>query len=123
AAMGIVLQRMSRLSLELLKVLDVRADRVARCSNYRVLYERLHEWAFFPDADHSYAPLGFPIRVKSAAALSKRLSQKRIFAARHWAKLPSDASTFAFEHRLGQELLTLPCDYRYGEAEMHRVAD
>lgn len=123
AAMAVGLQRMSRLSLEVLGAVDARADCAARRGNYRVLYGRLGEWALFPGAELCFSPLGFPIRVVSAATLSRRLSEKRIFAARHWASLPSDPSVFASEHRLAQEILTLPCDYRYGERDMLDVAD
>jgi len=123
AAMGIGMQSMSRLSLELLKALDARGDRAVRRENYRILHDRLRQYAYFPEAVVSFAPLGFPIRAKSAATLSKGLSERGIFAARHWANLPSDPLVFATEHRLAKELLTLPCDYRYGEADMHRVAD
>jgi hypothetical protein len=47
----------------------------------------------------------------------------RIFAARHWRELPVQPREFRIEHSIAQELVTLPCDYRYGERDMHRVAD
>jgi hypothetical protein len=37
--------------------------------------------------------------------------------------LPSDPQQHAHEHGLAGELLTLPCDYRYGEPEMKRIAE
>jgi hypothetical protein len=114
---------MSRVSVSILEATDACADAKLRRRNYRVLHHRLREWALFPEPDPAFAPLGFPVRVNDAGALSRRLSATRIFAARHWARLPSDAATFGREHRLARALLTLPCDYRYGEAEMHRVAD
>jgi hypothetical protein len=123
AAMTVGLQSMSRLSLAVLKATDAKADSVARRGNYQILYERLRKWAFLPDPEPSFAPLGFPIRVQSAATMSKRLADRRVFAARHWQSLPSDPALFAFEHRLAQELLTLPCDYRYSERDMRHVAD
>jgi dTDP-4-amino-4,6-dideoxygalactose transaminase len=123
AAMTAGAQAMSRLSLELLQSADVGIDGDLRRKNYAILNARLREQAFFRDARISFVPLGFPIRVRSAVTLAEQLAQKRIFAARHWRSLPSDASIFADEHRLARELLTLPCDYRYGEPEMHRVAD
>ena len=123
AAMNVGPQQMSRLSLHILKGSDAQADSVARRKNYSILNQRLRKWAFFQEAQISFAPLGFPVRVRSAAALASRLSEHGIFAARHWSTLPSEPSTFATEHRLAGELLTLPCDYRYGEIEMHRVAD
>ncbi len=122
-AMSVGTQAMSRLALELLKASDARADREVRRSNYEVLNSRLREWAFIADPKICFAPLGFPVRVKSAATLANCLSEKRIFAARHWKALPSDPLTFASEHQLAGELLTLPCDYRYDEMDMHRVAD
>ena len=123
AAMTIGTQRISRLSLVVLEGSDAQADSVTRRQNYQLLHRRLRQWAFFPEPEVSYAPSGFPVRVKSAATLSRRLSDFRIFAARHWQVLPSDRQAFPEEHRLADELLTLPCDYRYGEREMQRVSD
>jgi hypothetical protein len=123
AAMGIGLQAMSLLSRAALTASDPVADREVRRSNYQLLHRRLGEWSFFTNPEISFAPLGFPLRVKSAETLCDALSRKRIFAARHWRSLPSDAAIFASEHQLARELVTLPCDYRYGESEMHRVAD
>lgn len=121
--MRVGVQAMSRLTFEILNTADAHADAELRRGNYRVLHRRLREWAFLPGPDVPFAPLGFPVRVKSADALSRRLAELRIFAARHWRTLPSDPAVFASEHRLAKELLTLPCDYRYNEADMHRVAD
>ena len=116
-------QTISRLSLAVLAGTDIAADAERRRRNYATLFDRLGEWAFFAEPRVSFAPMGFPVRVESAAALSERLSAARIFAARHWEDLPSDPAGFAAEHRLAGQLLTLPCDYRYDEADMHRVAD
>ena len=122
-SMGVGTQAMSRLSLDLLRAWDFASDRETRRSNFRTLHQRLRRWAFLPDDDIPFAPLGFPIRIRSAETLSRRLARARVFAARHWKQLPSDPSAFPNEHRLASELLTLPCDYRYDESDMHRVAD
>lgn len=122
-AMKVGNQVMSRMALDVLNSVDVKDDSTRRRRNYEVLRNRLAEWSFFAEPGIGFAPLGFPIRVKNAAMLAKGLSERHIFAARHWATLPSDPRTFAAEHRLANELLTLPIDYRYGEPDMHRVAD
>jgi selenocysteine lyase/cysteine desulfurase len=114
---------MSRLSLELLKRFDVATDGELRRTNFEILHQRLHRYAFLPEVRPSFAPLGFPVRIESAATLSACLAEQRIFAARHWQNLPSDPSAFPDEHQLAKELLTLPCDYRYREEDMHRVAN
>jgi dTDP-4-amino-4,6-dideoxygalactose transaminase len=67
--------------------------------------------------------LGFPIAVPNAAQLGQRLSQQRIFAARHWKSLPSHPDEHENAHRLAHKLITLPCDYRYTSSDMDLVAD
>ena len=37
--------------------------------------------------------------------------------------LPVPRAEFPGEHALAAELVTLPCDYRYGEQDMRRVAE
>ena len=122
-SMSVGAQAMSRLSLDLLRAWDLASDGETRRRNYRTLHSRLRQWSFLPDDHVPFVPLGFPIRIGSAEALSRRLAQSRVVAARLWKARPSDPSRVANEHRLASELLTLPCDYRYGESDMHRVAD
>ena len=114
--------RMSELSRGLLQHVDLQRDVDSRRRNFAVLARKLRDWAFLHDAEPTYAPMGFPIRVPSAGGLATKLAQHRIFAARHWQHLPSDPSMFPREHRLAQQLLTLPCDYRYDASQMESVA-
>ena len=123
AAMCVGADAMSRLSIEVLKACDAKADGDIRRGNYAVLHKRLQEWAFLPDTAGSFVPMGFPIRVRSADRVVARLAASRIFAARHWRDLPVQPNEFPIEHAIARELVTLPCDYRYGEQAMHRVAD
>ena len=123
AKMTVEPHAMSRLSLDLLRHCDVEADTGVRCRNFAALHERLARWAFLDSLVPGFAPLGFPIRVQSAARLVERLARQRVFAARHWPELPCDPEQFEAEHRLSRELVTLPCDYRYDEADMHRLAE
>ena len=123
SAMSCDRQAMSRLSEAVLAGIDLEDHAQRRRDNYRVLHELLHDLAFHREPSIDFAPLGMPIRVSSAESLSKRLAERRIFAARHWRTLPSDPQQHAHEHGLAGELLTLPCDYRYGEPEMKRIAE
>lgn len=116
-------QAMSRLSRSVLAASDAHADGRSRRDNYAALHRLLAEWALFAEPDVAYAPLGFPLRAPSAAELVRALAVQRIYAARHWADLPSAADAFPAEHRLAGELVTLPCDYRYSEDDMRRMAD
>jgi dTDP-4-amino-4,6-dideoxygalactose transaminase len=123
AAQRVGIESMSRLSLAMLDACDVSADTAVRRRNYATLHERLAQWAYFTDRAATFTPLGFPVRVPSAEALCASLLEHRIFAARHWRELPSDPAEFPDAHALAGELVTLPCDYRYGDAAMQRVAD
>ena len=113
---------MSRLSRTILAGVAIDVDAESRRSNFRYLQSRLSTVAFITEAGPAFTPFGFPIRVKSAAAMAQALAKERIFAARHWAILPSDPVSFRTEHLLADQLLTLPCDYRYGVADMDRVS-
>ncbi len=122
AAMRVTDEAMSRLSIAILQSCNVEQDAETRRRNYRVLHARLARWAYLKEPDPNFAPLGFPIRAPSAALTVDGLARERIFAARHWKRLPSDAASFPREHQLASELVTLPCDYRYQESQMHRIA-
>jgi hypothetical protein len=113
---------MSRVSRSILSATDIDTISMQRKHNYEVLHALLGEWAFFPESTVGFAPLGFPIRTNSGAESARALAAQRIFAARHWASLPSDQTKHANEHALAASLVTLPCDDRYDETDMQRLA-
>ncbi len=118
-------RRMSRLSHALLGLLDPRPIIRRRKENFALLLSRLGSVAFLVDEVPDYAPFGFPIRLDNGRrdVVLRALCDAGIFAACHWKTLPSPRQTFAIEHRLADELLTLPCDQRYGPSDMALVAD
>jgi hypothetical protein len=93
----------------------------SRRANARHLAVSLPDLALWPDDAVDYAPLAFPIRVAQRDALAAALAERRIYCARHWPVLPSDASHFPLAHMLSAELLSLPCDHRYGAHDMARM--
>lgn len=111
---------MSALSLAQLGSADARLLGARRLANYALLQRLLGDLAFF-GAPLPRAPFGFAIRVPRGERLWERLCRAGIYAQRHWARLPSPRREFAAEHRLAAELITLPCDQRYGAAEMRAV--
>ncbi len=109
-------------TLATLQGLPLAAEAAARRRNWRVLAGRLGTVALWPDLAPTFAPLAVPIVVDDAGGLVARLAAQRIWAARHWADLPS-SKAFAVAHALSQRCVSLPVDGRYDAEDMSRIAD
>ena len=92
-----------------------------RRANAAVLAAHLDDVALWPGATVDFAPLAFPIRVQNCADVAGALARAGLYCARHWPWLPSDPARFALAHHLAGQLLSLPCDHRYGTADMLRI--
>jgi hypothetical protein len=123
ASEGASLQRMTRLSRELLARIPVEPIAHLRRANFRALAGMLERYMFFPEAHLGFVPLGFPIRLQADLRdkVRRDLIGHGIFPAVHWSDLPSPTA-FAPAHSLAAELLTLPCDQRYRPVDMERLA-
>lgn len=111
---------MSAITFAQLGAADAATLAARRLDNYRILAATLRSVGLFSQRSIA-APFGFPIRVAAGERLCERLCRMGIYAQRHWARLPSSRRQFPFEHRLAAELITLPCDQRYGADEMQAV--
>ena len=96
------------------------ADR--RRANYVRLREGLADYALWPDLPPDFTPLAFPVSVEDPARTAAAMAEQRIFCPRHWAHLPSPAAVFPGAHALAARQLSLPCDHRYDDADMDRIA-
>jgi dTDP-4-amino-4,6-dideoxygalactose transaminase len=94
-----------------------------RRSNYKCLAARLPELALFPSLPSGTCPIGFPLRLSRRDEVRNRLFEKQIFAPVHWSLEGSVPEQFAASHALSAEVMTLPCDQRYSEADMEWMAD
>jgi hypothetical protein len=114
----------SRLSRVVLDSFDARAAQVRRQRNARRLLAAVEDRSLLPaDRLLGGSPFGVPVLTPDAGEVSARMAELRVFCARHWAELPSPAADFPVEHALSHRLLTLPCDQRYDEDDMARVAE
>jgi dTDP-4-amino-4,6-dideoxygalactose transaminase len=125
AALSISNRRISRLGWAILGLLDAEAIAKKRRRNFAILASRLSDRAFLQVTQPPFVPLGFPVRLppERRAQVRERLNRRRVFAAIHWTELPSPVDQFPAEHALSESLLTLPCDQRYGDADMQHVAE
>tara|TARA_B100000614_G_scaffold249303_1_gene258131 strand:+ start:437 stop:1507 length:1071 start_codon:yes stop_codon:yes gene_type:complete len=114
-------EAMSAMSEAILNAADIGPMIDRRSENYSYLHNELGEVALFRDSPRGWAPLGFPMVSSRCDALCAFLADRLIFAPRHWPALPCPGDRFPTEHRLSTALVTLPCDQRYGLADMERV--
>jgi dTDP-4-amino-4,6-dideoxygalactose transaminase len=96
---------------------------VARRANARRLAAALGDLALWPEQTFDFAPMAFPIRVADRDALAAALAEQAMYCPVHWPALPSDPAAFPEAHRLAGEMLSLPCDDRYGAADMDRIVE
>ena len=101
---------------------DLGAATAARRRNYRRLHASLQPWALFPELPPGVAPLGFPVRLSNRDVVRTALIAERIFPPVHWPIRGAVPEEFGMSHRLSNALMTLPCDQRYGLADMDRMA-
>jgi hypothetical protein len=101
--------------------LEPLAERRRR--NWRVLRGPLGRWLAH-EGNPGAAPFGYLIKVPvdQRSGILRALYADRIFAAVHYPSLPSPADQFPAEHELRRQIITLPCDHRYGEDAMQRLA-
>lgn len=124
AAMSAAPRPMSDVARVVLDAADTDALAGRRRRNAEALLGRVGDAALFStERLLASAPLGVPVLTRDAAAVQARMAKDRVFCARHWADLPSPPADFPAEHALSQRLLTLPCDHRYDDADMTRVAE
>jgi dTDP-4-amino-4,6-dideoxygalactose transaminase len=115
--------RMSELTARLLAhAIDYEARVKARRENYRVLASLLTEQALFPTLTTGVTPLGFPIALSERARVLGALFAEQIYPAVHWPIDGLVPHEFQASHELAAEIATLPCDHRYGRADMERMA-
>lgn len=93
-----------------------------RVDNYKLLADRLEELAIFPRLPSHTVPLGFPIRVRNRDRVKEMLFDHEIYPPVHWPIQSIVPEEFNDSHRLAAEILTLPCDQRYSNGDMKRMA-
>lgn len=92
-----------------------------RVENYELLANELREFALFPSLPSGVVPLGFPIRVKDRDRVRQVLFSHEIYPPVHWPIQGVVPEEFSDSHKLASEIMTLPCDQRYGEDDMMRM--
>ena len=124
AAMDATAQAMTDRSRAVLARTSLASLTAPRWANWRRLDAHLSRWSALPETPAA-PPLGYVLRLEPTVRdrLLAHLHTQRIFAAVHWPRIVGPADAFPRETAWTRELVTLPCDHRYGAAEMDRIAE
>jgi hypothetical protein len=116
---------MSQLSERLLQSVDYDAAAQARRRNYQQVHERFGARNRLPGALLTLAsqvPYCYPLLPDRPAPARESLWNAGLFIPVLWPELEHrQADAFTWEHRLAAELLPLPIDHRYGEADIDEL--
>lgn len=113
---------MSRMTRALLDGIDADAVAARRVANYQVLQGRLASMGLLvPGLPDDAVPLCCPVTGVDARGLRSALASRKIFSPAYWpdANVPP---TDPVGRELLDRTLYLPCDQRYGDAHMERIA-
>ncbi len=93
-----------------------------RVENYQVLAGELSHLALYPSLASGVVPLGFPVRLANRDEVLKKLYGHDIYPPVHWQFRGILPAEFTESYRLLDDIMMLPCDQRYGRADMLRLA-
>jgi dTDP-4-amino-4,6-dideoxygalactose transaminase len=124
---------MSRLTASLLRRIPLDSVVARRKENYSVLHDHLRKWALWPERSPGFVPVAFPLRLPGHISwefMATALTRQGIVCPRFWfspiyagEKASAIEKLSDAESKLLKQLFCLPCDHRYGETEMQRIAD
>lgn len=115
-------KRMSRLTENFLRGIDYGQAKRKRTENFDYLAERLgHLNKLY--LKRTAGAFAYPLLVDNGPELRKKLIAEKIYVPALWPNVAETCAQGTTEHELAANILPLPCDHRYGPAEMDRICD
>lgn len=118
----VVPRRMSQLSWRLLESCDHETARRRRNENFDYLHRHLGDRNPLPIPSVVDGPMCYPL-LTSRTGLRETLRANRVFVPTYWPEVRTRAAKGSFELALVDGCLPLPCDQRYGPADMRVIVD
>lgn len=117
-----LLMQMSSLSFRILSSIDFENVKKKRNYNFAYLHEHLKtkNKLTIPNKDSFECPMVYPY-VSDDLELRENLINNKIFIATYWPNVFDWCRNDSIEYKLAKQLLPLPIDQRYGEAEMKQI--
>ena len=118
------IREMDQVSKRLLANLDWEAVRERRRANYDVICKLIDnnpQFELVSQLKEGEIPFCIPIRTKYRENLMSYLIQNRIYCNIHWRILEQKYGINPEIKELSEQILSIPCDQRYGEEEMQYI--
>lgn len=119
---GEPMMRMSEVTRILLRALDFASAAEARARNFKYLHEKFGEVNQLALALHE-GPYMYPLAVGNADEARKTLATKGIYIPKLWDFACKNSSQFSTAKVLSEQIVPLPIDQRYDEADMEYLAN
>ena len=115
---------MSGKTRQILDHIDYEKVISRRRENYAYLHERLSEMndLQLPDMETFVCPMAYPFMDSAGRNLRDVLIENKIFVARYWPNVRG-FEDYRIEEDFANKLLPLPCDQRYGNADMDIIVE
>lgn len=115
------IKHMSKLTNNLLHGIDYEFVKQHRTENFRLYHEKLKgiNELELCEVEGAFA---YPLLIKNGAEIRKALQQKKIYVPTLWPNVVNDMPEDSFEYRLSRDILPLPVDQRYNEADICLIA-
>jgi hypothetical protein len=125
---NIVPHKISALSLNLLKNVDLKYNQQRRFSNYQYLLDNIQEnddckVLCNNMAEVTTAPLYFMLDVENRSELQVKLAEHHIYAPVLWPVVYEEVLVNDSVKHLYEHLLAIPIDQRYDEKDMQKVVE
>lgn len=118
------IKRMSSLTQNVLKNIAYENVKEKRRRNYKFLgkyFNNINLLQF--NLDNDTVPLVYPLLLKDGGSLKKALIQNNIYIPTYWPNVLEWTHENSFEKFLVENLVCLPIDQRYDEADMKIIID
>lgn len=117
------IQKMSKLTIELLKSIDYENVKRIRKQNFLYLHNHLgkfNELASSINKNELNTPLVYPFLI-AKSGLRQRLIDNKIYVAQYWKDVFNRTKKGEWENYLAEYLLPLPIDQRYNFVDMKQI--
>lgn len=116
------IKKTSPLTERLLKSIDYRNIGRIRRKNFYLLHNNLrYSNKLNINVDKQAVPMIYPYLIDNGDVLKKRLISNKIYVPTYWPNIFDWAVKGSFELNLAENLIALPIDQRYGNAEMDYI--